>query len=171
MRSARTVARFVATGLILGLAATAAWAEQQQPPVVENGKTVSIEYTLTLDDGTKADSNVGREPLVFEQGAKRMLPAFEEQLIGMKVDESKQFTLTAEQGYGAVNPDRFREIPLDRIPEDARKTDARLMTQDGAGRQRVVRVHEVREEVAVLDFNHPLAGQRLNFDVKVLEIR
>ncbi len=171
MRSARTGSGFVTAALILGLAATAAWAEEDEPAVVENGKTVSIEYTLTLDDGTRADSNVGKEPLVFEQGANRMLPAFEEQLVGMKVDESKQFTLTAEQGYGAVRPERFREVPLDRIPEDARKPDARLVTQDGAGNRRLVRVQEVREEVAVLDFNHPLAGQKLNFDVKVLEIR
>jgi len=138
--------------------------------VVENGKKISIEYTLKLDDGSTADTNVGGEPLVFEQGSSQILPALEAELAGLKVDESKQVKLSPEHGYGEVNAEAFLTVGIETIPEEARKVGAVLIAQDGNGNHRPVRVHKVREEELVLDLNHPLAGQNLNFDVRILTI-
>jgi FKBP-type peptidyl-prolyl cis-trans isomerase 2 len=144
--------------------------DKEVTKVVESGKQISIEYTLRLDDGTTADTNVGAEPLVFEYGSGRILPALEEAMVGMKVDETKEVKLSAEQGYGPVNPEAYQTVELDAIPEEARQVGVVLVAQGSDGRQRTVRVHEVNAENVVIDFNHPLAGKNLNFDIKIIEI-
>lgn len=138
--------------------------------VVADGATVSIQYTLTLDDGSQVDSNVGGEPLVYHHGAEEILPALEQALAGMAVDESKKVTIPAEQGYGPVDPSLFQEVDADVVPEDGRVAGTQLVSEDASGNRRLVRVHEVKGNRIVLDFNHPLAGKTLHFDVKVLEI-
>jgi FKBP-type peptidyl-prolyl cis-trans isomerase 2 len=145
--------------------------EEEESTVVEAGSQVGIEYTLTLEDGAKVDSNVGGETLRFEQGAGQMIPGLDKALIGMAVGETKQVTVSPEEGYGPVNPAAFGEVPLGELPEDGREPGTTLMAQDAQGQVRQLRVHEVEGDVATLDFNHPLAGKTLLFDVKILEIR
>ena len=144
---------------------------EDTPLVVVEGKSVAVEYTLTLDDGTKVDSNVGGEPLVYVQGSPNVLPALQAALAGMKVAETRRIDLTVEQAYGQVDPQLFQEVQTEMVPEDARQPGTMLMGQDDAGNQRALRVHEVKADHIVLDFNHPLAGKALHFDVKVVAIR
>lgn len=145
--------------------------QQEERTVVEAGSEVGIEYTLTLEDGTKVDSNVGGETLRFKQGAGKMIPGLDKALVGMAIGEVKQVTVSPEEGYGPVNPDAFAEVPLSELPEDARTPGTALMAQDEQGRVQRLLVHEVEGDKATLDFNHPLAGKTLLFDVKILEIR
>ncbi len=137
---------------------------------VTNGKRISIEYTLTLPDNTQVDTNIGGEPLTYIQGGREILPALQQQLLGLEVGESKRVTLSPEEGYGAVDPNAFQEVNKDLIPEDARAVGTPLMARDASGRTHHLRVHEVKESTVVLDFNHPLAGKTLVFDVKILSI-
>lgn len=139
--------------------------------VVEAGSTVGIEYTLTLEDGTKVESNVGGDALRFEQGAGQIIPGLDRELIGMQVSEAKQVTVAPEEGYGQVNPAAFSEIPLSELPEGAREPGTPLTARDSQGRTQHLRVHKVEGDKATLDLNHPLAGKTLIFDVKILEIR
>lgn len=139
--------------------------------MVQDGKRVSIEYTLKLDDGSTADTNVGREPLTYTQGQGQILPALENALEGLAVDDSKAVTLPPEQGYGTVDPERVQTVPVDQIPEGAREVGAQLVAADEQGRRIPVRVKEVRDDAIVVDLNHPLAGETLHFDVKVVEIQ
>lgn len=100
-----SISRLTLSGLAMALLATSAIrAQDDQTVVIETGSSVGIEYTLTLEDGTAVDSNVGGNPLTFTQGTGEILPALEEALLGAKVGDSKQIQLTAEQGYGPVNP-------------------------------------------------------------------
>lgn len=138
--------------------------------IVENGKVVSIEYTLTLDGGTKVDSNVGGEPLRFTHGQSEILPALQEALVGVAVGETKSITLTPEQGYGPVHEEAFHEVEATQIPEGAREKGIQLTAEDPEGNEHPIRVHEVRGDKIVLDFNHPLAGRTLNFDVRVVSV-
>ena len=85
----------------------------------------------------------------------------------MRAGEEKRVTLSAENAYGEVQEDAFREVPLDRIPPEARHVDALLTVP---GRAVTIRVHEIRESTAVLDFNHPLAGQDLTFDIRIMSV-
>lgn len=140
--------------------------------MVKDGATVSLEYTLTLDDGTVADTSSGRGPLVYLHGTGQILPALEESIAGLGVGEEKSVKLTAEQGYGPVQDELFQTVPADQIPEDAREVGTPLVARDAQGQERPLRVHALRDETEeiVLDLNHPLAGQALSFDVKVVAI-
>ena len=139
--------------------------------MIENGQSVAIEYTLKLDDGTIVDTNVGEDPLTYTQGGSEILPALEEALLGHAVGDSKEVRLTAEEGYGPINTDAYQEVELGMVPEDARTIGTMLIATDPEGQQQPIKVHELRGETIILDFNHPLAGQALNFDVKILDIQ
>ena len=138
---------------------------------ISDGKTISMEYTLTLEDKKVLDSNVGGKPMDFTQGSHQIILGLETALKGMKVGESKQVTVTPEQGYGAINPQAFQEVPVDKIPEKARNVGEMLQGKDAQGRMVQARVSEVNEKIVVLDYNHPLAGKTLFFDVKILDIQ
>ncbi|MFQ5585792.1 MAG: peptidylprolyl isomerase [Thermodesulfobacteriota bacterium] len=138
---------------------------------ISTGKEVSIEYTLKLDDKSVVDSNVGGEPLTYVQGSQQIIPGLEDALVGMKIGDSKAVTLKPEEGYGIVSKEAFVEVQKEQIPQDGLKVDARLQGTDTNGQPIVGRVAEIKEETVVLDFNHPLAGKTLHFDVKILNIQ
>jgi FKBP-type peptidyl-prolyl cis-trans isomerase 2 len=138
--------------------------------VVEKGRKVSLEYTLTVDGGKVADTNVGKAPLTYEQGGGKMLPAFEAQIVGLGAGAKKEFDLAPEQGYGPVRKDLYQTVDAQQIPAEARKVGTMLTAKAENGQQRPVRVAEINGDKIVLDLNHPLAGKKLHFAVKVLSI-
>lgn len=138
--------------------------------VISTGNKVSIEYTLSLEDKTVVDTNVGSPPLTYLHGSHQIVRGLEEGLEGLRVGDTKQVTVQAEEGYGAVNPDAFREVDKKQIPLESRKVGTKLRGSDTAGRSLEVQVAEVRDKTVLLDFNHPLAGKTLYFEIKVLDI-
>ena len=138
--------------------------------VVEKGSKVSVEYTLSLDGGEFVESNVGKQPLTYEQGTGKMLPAFEAQVNGLKAGATKEFDLAPEQAYGPVRKELYQTVDATQIPADARKVGARLMAKAQSGQQREVRVTEVKGDKVVLDMNHKLAGKKLHFAVKIVSV-
>jgi FKBP-type peptidyl-prolyl cis-trans isomerase SlyD len=171
-----TLTRVLACSVLIASGiATTGHAESQEggsPMTVSDGKTISMEYTLTLENQKDVlDTNVGSEPLTFTQGSHQIIPGLEHALEGMKEGESKTVTVKPEQAYGEVNPQAVQEVPIDQIPPDARKVGAQLQGKDAQGRLVHPKVKEVKDQVVVLDFNHPLAGKTLQFDVKILDIQ
>ena len=144
---------------------------QEKASAVSNGAEVSIEYTLKLDDKSVFDTNVGAEPLTYVQGSRQIVPGLEKALEGMKAGESKQVTVQPEEGYGPVQKEAVMEIGKDKIPGEAQQVGAQVQGQTGDGRVVRARVAEVKDSTVVLDFNHPLAGKTLHFDVKVVNIQ
>ncbi len=137
---------------------------------ISEGKEISIEYTLKLDNQTVVDTNVGDKPLTYVHGTHQIIPGLEKALEGMKVGERKHVEIKPEEGYGAVDPKAFLEADKKLIPEDALKVDSLLQGQDNNGKTFTARVSEIKEQTVILDLNHPLAGKTLFFDVKVLDI-
>ncbi|MDH3604219.1 MAG: FKBP-type peptidyl-prolyl cis-trans isomerase [Candidatus Tectomicrobia bacterium] len=146
-------------------------AERQETATVQAGKLVGIEYTVVLEDGSTVGSNVGKEPLVFRQGDRKILPALQANLEGLKVGDRKHITLPPEKAYGPIQPEAFQEVPAQEIPEGSRKVGTLLATQDSNGHQQEVRVHQIKADTIVLDLNHPLAGKTLTFDIRVVEVK
>lgn len=138
--------------------------------MINNGKKVALEYTVFLADGTQIDTNIGDDPLVFVLGSNQVFPALEQALLGLKVGDCKKIVLKPEEAYGPIVEEAFREVDLEAVPTQFRFAGAVLGVQDPSGGVFPIRVHEVKEEKVVLDFNHPLAGQTLRFEVKVLEV-
>lgn len=138
---------------------------------IQEGSIVSIEYTLTDDEGKVIDTNVGKEPLTFIQGAGQIVSGLEKELQGLKAGDHKKVTVKPEDGYGMPSQQAFQEMPRETIPVEAQKPGVTLMAKAPDGRAIPIRVHEVKEKTVVVDFNHPLAGKTLNFDVKIKDIK
>lgn len=167
-QSFRRVALVMASFLLLAAPSLAAADEL----VIAEGRAVSLEFTMSLDDGTVMDGNVGEAPFMFVQGGGQVLPALEEALVGRKAGDSLKVRLTPEQAYGAHNEELVRDVPAGIIPPESRRAGERLTGYDSQGRQFQVKVVEYREadDIVVLDSNHPLAGEHLNFDVRILAV-
>jgi FKBP-type peptidyl-prolyl cis-trans isomerase 2 len=167
----KTVAVLAATGLLWALAAPG-WAEEKADAgmVIADGKQISLEFTLSLDDKTKVQSNIGQEPMVYLHGSHQIIPGLEKQLTGLKVGDTKHVEISPEDGYGPVDPKRTQEVEKDKIPEEARKVGAKLTGRGPQGQPMYAEVKEVKDKTLVLDLNHPLAGKKLIFDVKVLKV-
>ncbi len=137
---------------------------------VSNGKQVTLEYTMKLDDQSVVDTNVGREPLKVTQGRHEIIPGLEKALEGMAAGEKKKVTLAPTEAYGTVDPKAFQEVDKNMVPADAQKVGIQLEGKTADGKTVYPRISEVKNDTVVLDFNHPLAGKTLHFDVKVLDV-
>ena len=155
---------------VMGSPVGAESSESDVNATVSAGRTVSLEYTLTLDDQSVLESNVGKEPMTYTQGAHEIVPGLETAMEGMKKGERKQIVVTPADGYGPIDPQAIREVKKELIPAAAQKVGAQLHGQAADGSTAFPIVKEIREETVVLDFNHPLAGKTLHFDVTVLAI-
>jgi FKBP-type peptidyl-prolyl cis-trans isomerase SlyD len=138
--------------------------------MVKDGSVVSLQYTLSAEDGKTIESNKGKEPLKYTQGQRQIVPGLEREMAGMKVGGEKRVKVKPEDGYGKIDPKAFQEIPKEEIPPEGLKVGAILGAQGPHGQVIPVRVHEIKEQTVVLDFNHPMAGKTLVFDVKILDI-
>ena len=139
--------------------------------MIKNGQKVSLEYTVFLEDGTQIDTNIGEDPLTFVMGSNQVFPALEQAILELDAGDTKEVLLRAEEAYGPVVQEAFREVDLETVPAPFRYEGAVLRAQDPAGGVYPIRVHQIKQEKAVLDFNHPLAGRALKFDLKVVEIK
>ena len=138
---------------------------------VENGNTVTVHYTGTLNDGTQFDSSHGREPLSFQVGDGQVIAGFDTAVVGMTEGESKTFTIPADQAYGLKNEDAIQEVSKTRFPQgyDA-QVGSTVTGQNEIGQNFQARVIAEAEETVTLDFNHPLAGQDLTFNVELVSV-
>lgn len=138
---------------------------------IREGSQVALEYTLSDEAGTVIESNKGKQPMSYIHGKSQIIPGLEKELSGMKVGEEKKIQVKPEDGYGPVNPDAFQEIPKDKLPPEALKVGTMLMAQGPQGQGIPVRVHEIKDTTVIMDFNHPMAGKTLSFDVRISEIK
>jgi len=157
--------------VVLAMATTPSRSQAEDPKLtVTQGKLVSLEYTLQLDDKSVVESNVGAEPLTYTHGSRQLIPGLEKALEGLAVGDTKEVTVTPADGYGEQDPKALQEVQKQLIPPDALQVGARLQGKAPNGHTVYPRVAEVKEDTVVLDFNHPLAGKTLHFAVKILDI-
>ena len=133
---------------------------------------VSIHYTLTNGAGETLDTSDGREPLVYLHGAQNIIPGLENELTGKSVGDSFDVTIQPEEAYGTVNPELVQTVPHSAF-EGVEKVEPGMQFQARGddGETQVITVTEVADSGVTVDGNHPLAGQVLNFSVRVDEIR
>jgi FKBP-type peptidyl-prolyl cis-trans isomerase SlyD len=141
-------------------------------PTVADGMVVTLDFTLTLRDGEVADSTQGEMPLRIVVGQGQLLPGLEDALIGMVVGEERDITLRPEDAYGEWDEEALEEISRSELPEGVELEEGMpLEVTDSEGETFEANVYEVHEDSVILDYNHPLAGETLNFHVKVIDIR
>ena len=139
---------------------------------VENGNTVSVHYRGTLNDGTEFDSSHSRgEPLSFQVGAGQMISGFDAALPGMAVGETKSITLSPENAYGETIPEAITDVPKTAFPQGYNfQVDEMVQGQNDMGQPVLGRIHEVKDSAVTIDFNHPMAGKDLNFEIELVSI-
>ena len=138
---------------------------------VQNGLVVSMEYTLTVD-GEVLDTSNDAGPLQFLAGYDNIVPGLEREMVGMKIGESKDVVVLPVDGYGEFDEDAFMEVPRSEFPTDMELEEGlELNVSDEDGQHQMAFVASFDEEIVRLDFNHPLAGAELQFNVKVVGLR
>jgi len=139
--------------------------------MIENGRKVSFEYTLTVD-GEIVDSSEGHEPFTYTHGEKSIIPGLASQMEGLKEGDERTIIVGPEDAYGVIDEAAFQEVPKTQLPQGVDlEIGTQLQAASPDGNVIVVRVAEVRDASVILDFNHPLAGKTLEFQVKILSIQ
>jgi peptidylprolyl isomerase len=138
---------------------------------VENGLFVSVDYKGTLQNGEVFDTSQENQPLEVKVGAGQLIAGFENELIGMSLNDKKTFTLEPEEAYGKRDENLKRDIPKADIPPELNpQVGMTVGMQTPEGRQVPAQIVNLDDEKLTLDMNHPLAGETLNFEIEVVGI-
>ncbi len=142
------------------------------PDQVAKDVVVSLQYKLWLDDGTLAEESETDDPLVYLHGHDNIIPGLERELAGLRVGDSKTVVVEPEDGYGEYDPDNTDEISRSDLPGDFEPEIGTLLSiEDGQGNEFVAEIAEISDDTILLDFNHPMAGETLRFDVTISALR
>ena len=138
---------------------------------IEDGQVVSMDYTLHVD-GEVVDTSDGREPLEFIQGTGNIIPGLERELYGMVIGDSKKVSVAAADAYGELDPEAYTDVPRAEFPDNIPvEKGIEIQVRDESDNPMYARIDTFDDEIIKLDFNHPLAGKTLNFDVKIVGLR
>lgn len=138
----------------------------------KKGDKVFVDYTGKLETGETFDSSKGKAPLEFEVGSGMVIKGFEEGIIGMKIGDEKEIIIAPKEGYGERNEIYIKELPKESVPKELDLKKGMLLIfkrQDGL--QMPATLVEINDKTIKVDFNHPLAGKKLKFTVKLVAIK
>ena len=157
-------------GLNFGnLKKTALYSGPKEKKMIQKGAKVKFDYTLTVD-GKVQDSSAGRGPLEYTHGAGQIIIGLEEELATMNVGDKKTVKIAAEKAYGPILEEAIKRVPKTAINNaDQLKVGDMVGASNGGHTFRAI-VKEISDAEITLDFNHPLAGKELTFEVEVKEI-
>jgi len=136
----------------------------------ENGDTVRVHYTGTLEDGTQFDTSRGRDPLTFTMGEHTVIPGFETAVAELEEGGTAKVTIPAADAYGERIEEAKQKVPVEAFESGLPQVGWGVELQGPDGQRVNAMVTEVAKEYVVLDFNHPLAGQDLTFDLELVKI-
>lgn len=139
--------------------------------MAKDGDTVRVHYRGTLGDGSEFDSSAGREPLEFVVGSGQVIPGFDNAVRDLAVGESVTVTIPAAEAYGERQEEGIQSFPREAFPPDADPQAGWAVELAGPDGQHLPAIiAEVTDETIVLDFNHPLAGEDLTFEIELVEV-
>lgn len=138
---------------------------------VQNGNKISVHYRGTLKDGTEFDnSRIRGSALTFEVGSGRMIPGFNDAVVGMTTGDIKSINIPMDKAYGPRIEEAVQPVPKTSFGEGFEFIKGGLVQGKGPRGPFVAKVQEIEDAHVILDFNHPLAGEDLNFEIEVLTV-
>ncbi|MFM8330778.1 MAG: peptidylprolyl isomerase [Candidatus Methylumidiphilus sp.] len=139
--------------------------------LVSAQKVVFIHYTLTNDEGDVIDSSEGHEPLAYIHGEGNIIPGLENALVGKTAGEKLKVTIPPEQAYGVRDESLVHGVPKGAFHGVDEILPGMQFHTDSPDGGQLVTVVDIQGDTVILDGNHPMSGQTLNFDVEITEIR
>jgi len=136
---------------------------------IDSGTTVTLHFSLTLENGHIVDSNFEASPATFTVGDGNLLPGFESPLIGLVDGDEREFSILPENAFGQHNPQNVQAVERDNFEDGELELGTMFSFQNGDGELPGV-VVEVQDNEVMVDFNHPLAGQIILFTVKIISV-
>ena len=138
---------------------------------IAEGAKVKFEYSLVVD-GKEVENSKDAGALEYTQGDGNMIPGLTKQMEGLKAGDEKTIVVSPEEGYGQPDPQAVQEVPKSAIGPDINLEPGLLLQMnDPQGNTYPAIVKEIKDDKVVLDFNHPLAGKELTFQVKVVDVQ
>ncbi len=138
---------------------------------VENGVYASVDYKGTLEDGEVFDTSYGRQPLEVKIGAGQLIKGFENELLGMAINDKKTFTLEPQDAYGERDAKLTQDFARADIPAQINPVVGMTVgVNNPEGQQMPAQIVHLDDEKITLDLNHPLAGKTLTFEIEVVGI-
>ncbi len=144
-------------------------------PVVTASSYLTLHYRLAAKDGTQIISTFNENPATLQMGTGQLAPAMEQQLLGLSEGDHQTFELTAENAYGSRNPDLVQRVSMATLRENS-DSDTEYTVGDlvefaaPSGGKFAGVLRSIDETGGLFDFNHPLAGQEVIFEVKIIGI-
>jgi FKBP-type peptidyl-prolyl cis-trans isomerase SlpA len=136
---------------------------------IDSGTTVTLHFSLTLENGHIVDSNFEAAPATFTVGDGNLLPGFESPLMGLVDGDEREFSILPENAFGQHNPQNVQAVERDNFEDGELELGTMFSFQNGDGELPGV-VVEVQDNEVMVDFNHPLAGQIILFTVKIISV-
>ncbi|GMG88589.1 FKBP-type peptidyl-prolyl cis-trans isomerase [Biformimicrobium ophioploci] len=138
--------------------------------VIGENTRVTLHFALKLEDGTEIDSTFSGQPAVFNVGDGNLLPGFEQALFGLGAGTEKELTILPEHGFGQHNPSNIQQVRRDHFAVDIQLEPGLVVSFDAGNGELPGVVQEVGDDEVTVDFNHPLAGRDLVFQVQILDV-
>lgn len=137
---------------------------------ISAGQKVKVHYKGSLTDGTVFDSSEDKEPLEFEVGSGQVISGFNDGVLDMKVGDKKKIEIPCAEAYGEYLEDLNKEYPLEVLEGAQVKPGQTVFMQSQDGREFPCLIKRLDEENLYVDFNHPLAGEDLVFDLELVAV-
>jgi FKBP-type peptidyl-prolyl cis-trans isomerase SlyD len=139
---------------------------------VKPGRVVLLDYMVRIASGQVVESSADKTPIEYLHGAGQILPALEQALEGLREGEQAAFSIAADDAYGERKDDNVVSLPKTLFPDDVElEKGLCLYARASGGQSYPITVREVKEDMVVVDLNHPLAGERLYFEVNIRGVR
>ena len=132
---------------------------------------VTLHFSLSLENGEQVDTTFDKQPATFKVGDGNLLPGFEQQLFGLKAGDARSFEIDPERGFGPGNEQNIQTVPRYQFNEMELESGLLVIFTDAAGGELPGVVKQVHDQVVEVDFNHPLAGKVITFDVEIVDVR
>ena len=136
---------------------------------VDSGTIVTLHFALVIEDGHDIDSNFEAKAAPFTVGDGNLLPGFESSLMGLVGGDEREFTIAPENAFGQHNPQNVQEVDRSNFDQKEIEVGAMFSFQNGDGELPGVIV-EINDDRALIDFNHPLAGKNIIFQVRIIDV-
>ena len=138
---------------------------------IEKGDRVRLHFALFLETGEEIDTTRRSDPAMFTVGDGNLLPGFEAAILGMRAGDDAQIMIEAEDAFGLHREENVQVLRRDRFGDDMALEEGLMVSFSGPGGELPGVVREIMEEHVEVDFNHPLAGRRILFDVSIIDVR